>query len=780
MSLFAMRRVFIVLALISIALCGAKGSTSQRAAEPLATDPGWPRQYTDGTAKLVLWEPQVDSWADFRKLKARFAVQLTPGRDAQPVWGTLSIESVTDVDMEARTVALTDFKVTSITYPVAKGDSEAEAWQGLTTRLLPPYPTIVLIERILAYMDKDQVQTRQAPVLIEPPPILVSMQPAVLVIIDGEPICIDIDKTSLQKVVNTNWDLFFDKQASEYFLRDDMHWFSAKHLTDDWKAVFSLPEEFSRLPDTEQYDEVRKAAAKPQMPKAEKRVLVTNKPSELIVISGEPQLQPIPNTRLMWVSNTECDLFFYTEARQFFFLTSGRWFRTTGLKSNQWTAATSALPEDFKRIPPDHPRSHVLAAVPGTQQAQDAAISASIPQVATVNRKSVQAEVKYVGDPKFESIAGTRVWYASNTPNDVFRLEGEYYLCLDGVWFLSSNPNGPWVAADKVPKEIYEIPPSSPKYNVTYVTVYNSTPETITYGYSAGYTGMYVGYGVAMWGTGYYYPPYYATGYYPYPIYWPCPYYTYGASAWYNPATGAYGRGSAVYGPYGGYARAAAYNPATGGYAWGRSAWGPYGAAATGGFYNPKSGTWGGTYHASNGYQSWGQSVVSRGNQSARTASYADSRGAVGGMQRSGGGTAIAARGSQGQGFAGKSAAGDIYAGKDGNVYKRDTSSGQWYKNSSGSWQAMNRPTSSNGQSSRIGQPAMGQAAITEGSPDSGAKRESIQSGLNRDASARAQGNYNAQRSQAARQSSGWSSGGWTAPRSTGWSVRSPGFGRRR
>ena len=55
--------------------------------------------------------------------------------------------------------------------------------------------------------------------------------------------------------------------------------------------------------------------------------------------------------------------------------------------------------------------------------------------------------------------------------------------------------------ADKVPDEIYQIPPSSAKHNVTYVNIYESTPDTVTYGYTAGYSGVYVGYGVAMWGT---------------------------------------------------------------------------------------------------------------------------------------------------------------------------------------------------------------------------------------------------------------------------------------
>jgi len=45
----------------------------------------------------------------------------------------------------------------------------------------------------------------------------------------------------------------------------------------------------------------------------------------------------------------------------------------------------------------------------------------------------------------------------------------------------------------------------------------------------------------AVWGSGWYYPPYIGYGGF-YPAY--CPRYgTYGYSAWYNPYTGGYGRG---------------------------------------------------------------------------------------------------------------------------------------------------------------------------------------------------------------------------------------------
>ncbi len=120
-----------------------------------------------------------------------------------------------------------------------------------------------------------------------------------------------------------------------------------------------------------------------------------------------------------------------------------------------------------------------------------------------------------------------------------------------------------------VPKQIYEIPVSSPAYPVTYVTVEQSTSDAVVFATAMAYTGLMVAWGCAVWGTGYYYPPYIHYG--AYPIYYPH-YPTYGYAAVYNPWTGSYARGAVAYGPYGGAGVGARYNPTTGTYARGAAA----------------------------------------------------------------------------------------------------------------------------------------------------------------------------------------------------------------
>ena len=84
----------------------------------------------------------------------------------------------------------------------------------------------------------------------------------------------------------------------------------------------------------------------------------------------------------------------------------------------------------------------------------------------------------------------TPLRYAANTPTPVIRTEnGRYYAVDNGVWFTSAGPNGPWAVADNIPADMYSIPASSPVHNVSYVRVYDSTPDYVYVGYTPGYYG---------------------------------------------------------------------------------------------------------------------------------------------------------------------------------------------------------------------------------------------------------------------------------------------------
>jgi hypothetical protein len=190
------------------------------------------------------------------------------------------------------------------------------------------------------------------------------------------------------------------------------------------------------------------------------------------------------------------------------------------------------LPEAFAQIPPGSDIGGLRSSVAGTDEAEQAMLDAAIPQTAAIVRADATLNVDYDGSPKFEKIDGTSVAYAINTAAQVLRIDDRYYAVDDGVWFVAAAPTGPWTVADSVPAdEIATIPPSSPVYNVTHVHVYQSTPEVVYVGYTPGYMWSFPYYGVPVYGTGWYYPPYWGRYYYPRPPTW-------GLHVGYNPWTG--------------------------------------------------------------------------------------------------------------------------------------------------------------------------------------------------------------------------------------------------
>ncbi|NWF82702.1 MAG: hypothetical protein HXY18_02600, partial [Bryobacteraceae bacterium] len=646
------------------------------AVSPVIKDPGWPRVYTNGTATLAVHQPQVDDWKDFKLLEARMAMELLPAKGAKKLLAAVHWEAQTDTNIDNRQVAIGDVKITRFSVP-GLDEAKTKEMQALAVSLLPKKRDTIALDRILPYLDKSRVTARQVKISTEAPPIMVSTRPAILVMIDGQPILGPIGESKLTFVVNTNWDLFKVGKDGDFYLLNGLHWLTAEALEGPWKSASKLPKELNSLPAGENWNDTRKALplSKENKSKPAPWVYVSLKPAELVLLEGEARFAPIQGTALSEVTNTKSLLFYHNPSKTYYFLTSGRWFRSQQLRGT-WDFASDSLPEDFRKIPASHPKSHVLASVPGTGEAADAVLLASVPQVAVINRKQAAGEAKavYVGAPEFKPIEGTTLQYAANTPADVIKVQDKFYLCQEGVWFVGSTANGPWEVADTIPQEIYTIPPESSKHHTTYVYVTNSGSETVTTAQTAGYAGMAigVGIGVAVWGTGYYYPPYYYWGpMYPYPVYWGYPYYSYGAAAWYNPATGFYGRGAVAYGPYGGYGRAAAYNPATGTYARRAAAYGPYQAGMAASFYNPRTGAWGGGYRYANPYQGWGQGVVAKGGKWAKGGYYYDDRGAIGGIRTSEGGRLVAAGDGENRAMIGRTSDGDLYVGKNGEIYKR-------------------------------------------------------------------------------------------------------------
>ena len=770
--------IALLCALSALAANNLTAAESQ-ANSPSAADPGWPRQRTNEHGTLVYYQPQVDDWKDFKQLDFRMAFSFTP-KGQKEVIGVLVLSANTNVNVDDHSVVLTDFKINQVHFP-SLDPEKASKMDQVARSFLPPNHTVTMsLDRLVAGVEKSKTPPATVKVQNDPPKIFVSDTPAILLNVDGEAERADVAGTSLGFVVNSNFPLFFEKESpKDYYLYTGQQWLKSTSMEGSWSPVPKLPEDFTKVANNPKWAEMKKPILTPSAKGKPPTVFYSNKPAEVILFDGQPTYANIPGTQLSFATNTDADLFVYAPTQQYYYLVAGRWFKSADLKG-PWTYTTPDLPPDFANIPQTSPAGRVLVSVPGTEEAKDAVLMAQIPTTATVDPKTAeQVKVSYTGNPEFKPIEGTSLEYAVNTPDKVIKDGDVYYLCLQGVWFTSPQATGAWTTATSVPQEIYTIPPSSPVYNVTYVTQ-SATPDgTIQASYTAGYFGTFIA-GAAVGailasGTGYYYPPYYGYPVGAYPIYRPYPC-TYGVGAYYNTYTGAYGVAHGVYGPYHGAAAGAAYNPYTGTYARGATAYGPYGSRSVAQAYNPYTGTYAATRQGSSPYGSWGQSVVSNGNKSAYTQHYSNANGTVGSIQGSQGGAAAGASTKYGNTAVGKTSSGNMYAAHDGNVYK-NTGNG-WSSYDNGSWNPVNSSKNAQAQSQARSYQNTGanQAAAQQRAQSSqrasqaSQARSSGASDVDRESQNRSRGEYQSQRFQSFQRGGGDRFGG----------DRSFGGGRRR
>jgi len=477
-------------------------------------DIGWPRSIEVEAGNVIIYQPQIDSLKN-DILEARSALSVTPKGKTEPIFGAAWYKARIETDRDNRMVNVLDIKIPRVRFPDATPEQE-KALIALMEREIPKWELSISLDRILAALDLAEKERMTAENLkTDPPKILVEYDPAVLIFIDGEPIMENIEKTSLERVVNTPFLIIYDKKSRAYYLNGGQVWMTSINVMGPWKHVKAVPQEVAQFA-PEEPEETDLFKEDERLP----NVIVATEPTELIAIDGKPEYNPIKGTDLLFVANTESDVFMDVASQKYFILLSGRWYESKSL-TGPWTFIPSdQLPESFVKIPEDSENANVLPFIAGTDQAEEAVLDAQIPQTSAIKREKTDLKVDYDGNPQFKKAEDTDVEYAVNTSSAVFKVDNSFYCCSEAVWYVSKRPEGPWEVCDKVPDEIYTIPPSCPHYNTKYVYVYDSTPSVVYVGYYPGYVGSYIYGPTLVYGTGWYYAPWYGRYYYPHHWTW--------------------------------------------------------------------------------------------------------------------------------------------------------------------------------------------------------------------------------------------------------------------
>lgn len=794
-------RARLAAAVLSLFVAGEAAAADPKPAGQKASQ-DWPREAKVGGVTYRLYPPELEEW-DGRQLTGRAALAVKFEGSEETRYGVVEISGETVVDRSVRTVRLEKLTLQELTFP-AEPAKEAEHLAAIR-KAFPQRLKNVSLDRLEAEMSVSRAveKVRALDLGNDPPRVVFSYVPALLVYVDGDPAYQKVKGTGLERVFNTRPLLLRDASGRHYVHVFD-GWMEAASLAGPWTVVKGAREDLAKAMEEAvkggQVDllqpeaDPKDPAAKASLSKAPPPVLhVATRPSELIVVDGEPRWKEVPGTRLSYVENTTGHVFRHSAEGTTYVLVSGRWFRSSSTEGPWEFVPGGRLPEDFPAIPDDSPKENVKASIPGTLQASEAVVAATIPEMATVDRKKAKLNPpKFDGDPKLVAVEGTSVSYVANTATPIVRgPKGDFYAVENGVWFTSDSLKGPWEVATSVPAEVYTIPPSSPLHFVTYVRVYRATDREVEVGYTQGYKGVYVTHGsglVVVYGTGYPYVPWVGSVWFGPPVT-----YGWGVALTYTPWTGwvtgfgfgwCWGTATVTvgwgWGPYpwwgpigwGYYYPYPYYHPPYyWGAAWGpggAAVWGPGGWAATTGNVYHRYGATSAVTRTSQGYNAWtgnrwanqvGMSYNSRtgtvaagqraGVANVYTGNYAYGKRGVAynpstGQSVSGGKITVGNAGSGQQGSAawvrGESGGvarigDDVYAGKDGTVYRKGENG--WESNSGSGWNAVeprNRATTADYGS------RSGTRDVSAGTMDrsAGAWRDS--SSLDRSSSARSMG----------------------------------------
>jgi hypothetical protein len=573
----------------------APAAASTASAPQLPADP-WPRVVDLSNGQVLVYQPQVNKW-EGNRIDFRCALAIKPTNAKEEAFGVIFANARTQVDKVARTVVFEDLKITKTDFPTLPNRGAAYSAE-LQNEFAKSVKTIAL-DRLQSSLALVGVKPPTVEVQNNPPQVLVSYSPAILVPIDGAPVLQTVpNHPRAKRVINTRALILQGGFTDAFYMHVYDGWLSATSISGPWTQAYpgllmggemnDIAAELSQKGVVDLLDGGPKANPKPSLANGVPTIYTPQVASELIVFKGQPDFVPIVGTQLLWAANTTSDVLINTANNNYYALLAGRWFMAPGL-TGPWTfVASDALPPDFAKIPSQSLAGAVLPTVAGTPQAQEAVIENSIPQTATVPLKNgPKFAPNFNGPPQYSAIPGTGLSYVVNSSEPVIQVTANsYYAVTAGVWFTAPQLTGPWAVATSVPAVIYSIPPSSPIYYVTYVRIYEATPQYVYVGYTPGYLGTVVSpYGTVVYGTGYVYSPWIGTVWYPPP-------YTYGVAA------------APIYNPWVGYTFGFAMGLATA--AWTEPYWG-------GAYYHPAY--WGGypccASASANVYGHWGATTYS-------------------------------------------------------------------------------------------------------------------------------------------------------------------------
>ncbi len=186
------------------------------AATAFAAD--WPREINSQQGMITIYEPQISAF-DGNTMNARAAISITPAGQTEPIFGAVWMDCRIMTDRPTRTVKIQELKVKQIRFP-NRPEDETAAISASLEQEIPQWDLTFSLDELTESLETAQKEKENAhDIDVTPPKIIVMQRPAVLILIDGEPVLTDVEGTNLQRVANTPYFIVQDVNSGMFYLR---------------------------------------------------------------------------------------------------------------------------------------------------------------------------------------------------------------------------------------------------------------------------------------------------------------------------------------------------------------------------------------------------------------------------------------------------------------------------------------------------------------------------------------------------------------------------------
>jgi hypothetical protein len=326
-------------------------------------NPSFDQQVAEGIEAALMSK----GWEEVPVGEGRAAVVVhaaTPARHTHAMfyedWGGWQWEGAA-----AGTPLAPDYKVGTVVVDIFDADTQQAIWRGSTSDAPSGHQrdgstaAARAVTRMFSRFPPEQWPSLSSTPAITPEgtdaetKVYFARSPAILILIEGDPVYRRVDGTDLERIVNTKA-LIVRDHADIHYLKVLDGWMEAYSLNGEWSASGVAPpgadEALRRAVDAKNVDlldgggsQARRLSLSEQSP----AIYVSTTPAQLITTEGAQEFKRVEGTSLEYLANTAAKVFREPTDQELYARISGRWFRAWTTDGPWKLVAASNLPADI-------------------------------------------------------------------------------------------------------------------------------------------------------------------------------------------------------------------------------------------------------------------------------------------------------------------------------------------------------------------------------------------------------------------------------------------------